>query len=87
MNNDEGTERELQYMTVDEWRKLERATLDAKYEYIDGQVYLVSGGSLVHSRISSNAVRALEDALAGGPCYVYNADAYAYIILSSLPVS
>jgi hypothetical protein len=32
-------------MTVDEWRKLERATPDAKYEYIDGQVYLVSGGA------------------------------------------
>jgi hypothetical protein len=77
MNNEGGTEREPHYMTVDEWRKLERATLDAKYEYIDGQVYLVSGGSLAHSRISNNTVRALEDALAGGPCYVYNADEYA----------
>jgi Uma2 family endonuclease len=58
-------------MTVDEWRELERTNLDAKYEYIDGQVYLMSGGSLAHSRISSNTVRALEDALASEPCYVY----------------
>ena len=48
-------------MTVDEWRELERTTPDAKYEYIDGQVYLMSGGSLAHSRISSNTVRAFED--------------------------
>ncbi len=66
---------EPQYMTVDEWRELERTTPDAKYEYIDGQVYLMSGGSLAHSRISSNTVRALEDALASEPCYVYNSDA------------
>ena len=39
-------QREPQYMTVDEWRELERVTPDAKYEYIDGQVYLISRGSL-----------------------------------------
>jgi len=68
-------QREPQYMTVDEWRELERTTPDAKYEYIDGQVYLMSGGSQAHSRISSNTLRALEDALASEPCYVYNSDA------------
>jgi hypothetical protein len=40
-----------------------------------------------HPRISSNAVRAPKDAPAGGPYYVYNADAHPYIILSSLPAS
>jgi Uma2 family endonuclease len=68
-------QREPRHMTVDEWRELERANPDAKYEYIDGQVYLMSGGSLAHSRISSNTVRALEDALGSEPCYVYNSDA------------
>jgi Uma2 family endonuclease len=43
MNNDGGIQREPQYMTVDEWRELERANPDAKYEYIEGQVYLMSG--------------------------------------------
>lgn len=62
-------------MTVDEWRELERTNSDAKYEYIDGQVYLMSGGSLAHSRISTNSVRALEDALGNQPCNVYNSDA------------
>jgi Uma2 family endonuclease len=66
---------EPRYLTVDEWRELERANPDVKYEYIDGQVYLMSGGSLAHSRIGSNTVRALEDALGSQPCYVYNSDA------------
>ncbi len=64
-----------QNMTVDEWRELERTNPDAKYEYIDGQVYLMSGRSLAHSRIGSNTVRALEDVLENKPCYVYNSDA------------
>jgi Uma2 family endonuclease len=68
-------QRKPQHMTVEEWRELERANPDVKYEYIDGQVDLMSGGSLAHSRISSNAVRALEDALGSEPCFVYNSDA------------
>jgi Uma2 family endonuclease len=62
-------------MSVDEWRQLEQANPDVKYEYIDGQVYLMLGGSLAHSRISSNTVRALEDTLGSASCYVYNSDA------------
>ncbi len=68
-------QREPQHMTVEEWRELERNNPDAKYEYIDGQVYLMSGGSLAHARISSNALRAIEDALASDSCFVYNSDA------------
>ena len=68
-------QREPQHMTVEEWREFELANPDAKYEYIDGQVYMMSGGSLAHARISSNTLRVLEDALASEPCYVYNSDA------------
>ncbi|MBV9021351.1 MAG: Uma2 family endonuclease [Ktedonobacteraceae bacterium] len=67
--------REPRYISVDEWRELERANPDVKYEYIDGQVYLMSGGSLAHARIGSNVVRAIEDALGSKPCYAYNSDA------------
>ena len=68
-------EREPQPMTVNEWRELERSHPNTKHEYVDGQVYLMSGGSLAHSRISSNVIRALEDALENTLCYVYNSDA------------
>lgn len=64
-------------MSMEEWRELERNSHDIKHEYIDGQVYAMSGGSLAHSRIGINVVRALEDALGEGPCRVYNSDAAA----------
>ena len=61
-------------MTVEEWRELERASHDAKHEYIDGQVYALAGGSRAHARIASNTLRAVEDALAAAhrPCNVSN---------------
>jgi Uma2 family endonuclease len=68
-------QREPRRMSVEEWRQLERSNSDLKYEYFDGQVYLMSGGSLVHSRISNNTIRTLEDALGNKSCYVYNSDA------------
>lgn len=66
-------------MTVDKWRELEQSSHDIKHEYIDGQIYAMSGGSLAHGRIGSNVVRAIEDALtaAGKPCNVYNSDVAA----------
>src|SRR5579872_4656874 len=68
-------QREPRHMSVDEWRALEQSNQDVKYEYIDGQIYMMSGGSLAHSRISSNTVRTLEDVLGSQSCYVYNSDA------------
>ena len=72
-------QREPQRMTVAEWRVLERNNHDSKHEYIDGQVYAMSGGSLAHGRIGSNVVRTLEDSLeaAGKECFVYNSDVAA----------
>jgi Uma2 family endonuclease len=77
-------QREPQRMTVDEWRELERTSHDIKHEYIDGLVYAMAGGSLAHGRISSNAIRTLEDALAarGKPCEVYNSDVAARLSLT-----
>ena len=68
-----------QFMNVDEWRALERQSHDIKHEYIDGLVYAMAGGSLAHSRIGSNALRTLEDALDDSPCNAYNSDAAARI--------
>jgi len=67
------------YLSVEAWRELERTSHDIKHEYIDGQVYAMSGGSLAYSRIALNVCSALENALvtAGKPCFVYNSDAAA----------
>ena len=73
--------REPQYMTVEEWRELERNSHDVKHEYIDGRVYALAGGTLSHSRLSTNTFRAIEDALTavGKSCYVYNSDTAARV--------
>ncbi len=63
-------------MSVEQWRALEQISSDIKHEYIDGQVYAMSGGSRNHGQIGSNAVRLLEDAI-GDTCYVYNSDVAA----------
>jgi len=64
-------------MTVDEWRELEERSHDVKHEYIDGQVYAMAGGSLAHSRVSINVLKALDAVLGRGPCRAYNSDAAA----------
>jgi len=67
-------QREPRYMTIEEWRELERSSHDTKHEYIDGQVYLMAGGNANHARIASNTLRLIEDALGDSPCNVYNSD-------------
>ena len=65
-----------QYMTVNEWRKLEEQST-VKHEYIDGQVYAMAGGSLDHSFVAVNVVTLLNRAFSGKPCRAYNSDAAA----------
>jgi Uma2 family endonuclease len=63
-----------QYMTVEEWRELQRTSHNVKYEYLDGQVYAMAGGTLDHGRIGLNVGSILTDKLDGSPCRVYNSD-------------
>lgn len=45
-----------------------------KLEFLDGQVWAMSGGSPAHARISANISALLRAALRGKPCAVYNPD-------------
>ena len=66
-----------QYISVEEWRELERTSYDTKHEYIDGHVYAMAGGTLTHSHVGTNVLIALRTALAGRPCSAYNSDVAA----------
>jgi len=57
-------------MDVGAWRDLVRTT-GQRYEYSDGWVYAMAGGSLAHMRIALNIIRDSEDALGTRPCWVY----------------
>lgn len=62
-------------MTVEEYFQLEENDPEHRYEYIDGYVYLMAGGSLDHDLIKSNIQDLLRSHLRGGSCRVYSSDA------------
>ena len=61
-------------MSVEEYFALEENNPDARYEYLDGYVYMMSGGSANHAMISGNIYAILKGLLRGSPCRVYNSD-------------
>lgn len=61
-------------MSVEEYFALEENNPDTRYEYLDGYVYMMSGGSANHATISGNIHAILKSLLRGGSCRVYNSD-------------
>jgi Uma2 family endonuclease len=66
-------------MTVEEYFLLERNDPDTYYEYVDGYIYAMAGGSFNHDTIKSNIHRILWGLLRGGNCRVYTSDIKVYI--------
>jgi len=54
-------------MSVEEYFQLEENNPDTRYEYLDGYVYMMSGGSANHATISGNIYTILKSLLRGGP--------------------
>jgi Uma2 family endonuclease len=61
-------------MTVREYFALDYAFPDAKYEYQDGCVRLMSGGTKAHDDIAFNTRFALKQQFRSGPCSVQGSD-------------
>ncbi len=62
-------------MSVDEYLKLRESDPDHRYEYIDGEVYMITGGNVRHSTIGNNIGRLIGNMLEDSPCVTYNSDA------------
>lgn len=58
------------FYTLDEYLALERAS-DTRYEFYNGEIFAMSGGSLQHDVITGNAYNALRAALQGKNCRVF----------------
>jgi Uma2 family endonuclease len=56
---------------------------ELKYEYVDGKIYAMTGGTLNHSEIAANFITLLKAKLRGGRCRVLNSDAKVQIAESS----
>lgn len=61
------------YYTMEEYFALERAG-KARYEYWDGEIICMSGGSRQHARICSNVHLAIGQQLKGSGCHAYTGD-------------
>ncbi len=66
-------------LTVEEYFQLEENDPETRYEYIDGHVYAMAGGTANHDTIKSNIQRILWDLLRGSNCRVYSSDMKVYI--------
>ena len=62
------------YMSVDEYLILDRSSREVQYEYLDGELYMLAGGSNDHSLIAANLIGILQQALENNPCRVYTCD-------------
>ena len=62
------------WISLEEYLELDRTSLDMKYEYVDGRIYAMSGGSTSHSLIAMNISTLLRTHLRGKACRAYNSD-------------
>ncbi len=60
----------------EEYFAILESDLDHGYEYLDGYVYMMTGGSPDHAILSGNVIRILGNALQGRRCIVYSSDLY-----------
>lgn len=61
------------WMSVEEYLELDRNSPDTRYEYLDGEVIAMAGGSIDHGRIALNIAKWLDDRLEH-PCHVHTSD-------------
>jgi Uma2 family endonuclease len=54
-----------------------------RHEYVDGEVYAMTGGTLNHSTIAGNFHNILKNYLRGSGCKVFNSDAKVQVLESS----
>jgi Uma2 family endonuclease len=65
---------EYPYIDVEDYLALDNTVRSVRYEYIDGTLRMLAGGSPDHAIIAANLTTTLNYALRGKPCIVYSAD-------------
>lgn len=74
-------ERSAQYerMSLEDYLALVERDPEHAYEYLDGRVYMMTGGSPDHSIIGSNLTGLVQALLRGRRCIIYNSDVYVQL--------
>ncbi len=58
----------------DDWLACERASIQGRSEFVDGEIFAMAGGTEAHNLICGNVLRELGNRFKGRPCYVYTSD-------------
>jgi Uma2 family endonuclease len=63
-------------MDVDDYLVLDRGSKQARYEYLDGELRMLAGGSNYHARIAAHLATVINRCLEeqASSCYVYSSD-------------
>ena len=67
-------QRKYLVMDVEDYLKLNRDSKNTRYEYLDGEIRMLAGGSPDHSIIIANLTATIKGPLKGSQCRVYNSD-------------
>jgi Uma2 family endonuclease len=66
--------RHPRWFTVEDYHQIEENNLSRKFEYVDGQIFEMSGGTAEHSRIAVNLTREISTHLRRKTCQIVNSD-------------
>ncbi len=66
-------------MNVEEYLELDRNSPDVHYEYLDGQVWMLAGGTPDHAYIAANLIATMHSLLSGSSCRIYTSDVQVYL--------
>ncbi len=66
-------------ISVEEYFALEESNPETRYEYVDGYVYMMAGGTVNHDTIKSNLERILWNLLRGSKCRTYSSDMRVFV--------
>ncbi|HZR39269.1 MAG TPA: Uma2 family endonuclease [Ktedonobacteraceae bacterium] len=64
----------MQNYSLEEYWKLVEVFPERKYEYVDGNIRMMTGGSPAHGQIGARIAGLLDAALRGSECNVYSSD-------------
>ena len=62
------------WFTVEDCHKIEENNPDRKFEFVDGQIFEMSGGTFEHSQIAVNLTREISTHLRRKACQIVNSD-------------
>lgn len=71
------------HLSVEEYLEAERRA-ETKSEYLDGEVFAMSGGSRRHNLVMTNLIREVSQQLKNRPCEVYPSDLRVHIPATGL---